>query len=259
MTDQVWSWLAAGIGLFGFYLSGKKVWWSWYVNLINQAAWIIFALVTGYYAFLVSAGFYTAVFARNAYLWTKEHRLKVHEDRLNFETLRNYAEKDVETTMQLFQGEDALKLMGIQGHSYKINTGEVEPYEYLRHIRRLEDRIPICQRPDDPNTFVINDIDASGPPCVECQTTIQQWNSLDPHSLVSVTGKAYAVNSAMASSWGMEALTLGGEKVLLSAQDMHICHSGPAPNHTHAFSCPTGEHIGWRHPDGPHKQCRNCR
>lgn len=83
MSDQFFSWLAGGIGLVGFWLSGKKLWWSWYVNIVNQAAWIVFALITGYYAFLVTAAFYTFVFSRNAYLWTKEHRLKVHEERLD--------------------------------------------------------------------------------------------------------------------------------------------------------------------------------
>lgn len=74
MNDQVWSGITAFVGLVGFWLAGRKVWWSWYVNIFNQIAWVIFALITGYYAFILSAFFYFVVFSRNAYLWTKNHR-----------------------------------------------------------------------------------------------------------------------------------------------------------------------------------------
>jgi signal transduction histidine kinase len=71
--DQVFSWIVTILGLAGFWLAGKKLWWSWYVNIANQVMWVIFALVTDYYAFLVGTAFYLAVFSRNAYLWTSEH------------------------------------------------------------------------------------------------------------------------------------------------------------------------------------------
>lgn len=39
----------------------------------------------------------------------------------------------------------------------------------------------------------------------------------------------------------------------------HVCHEGPSPSGTHAFNCPTGEHLGgWVHMPGPHKTCREC-
>lgn len=71
--SEILSWITLVIGVLGFWLSGKKLWWSWYVNLANQAIWFLFAIISGYYAFLVAAIFYTIVFTRNAYLWTKEH------------------------------------------------------------------------------------------------------------------------------------------------------------------------------------------
>lgn len=72
MADA-FSWLVTAFGLLGFWLAGKKLWWSWYVNIVNQLLWVGFALVTGYYAFLVGTAFYFVVFTRNAYLWTNEH------------------------------------------------------------------------------------------------------------------------------------------------------------------------------------------
>lgn len=71
--EQTFSWIVTILGLIGFWLAGKKLWWSWYINIVNQVAWVIFAIITDYYAFLVGTAFYFAVFSRNAYLWTREH------------------------------------------------------------------------------------------------------------------------------------------------------------------------------------------
>lgn len=72
---QILSWIVGGVGLIGFYFAGKKKWWSWYVNLFCQALWVTYALVTGQLAFLVTAAVYSVIFGRNAWRWTKEHRL----------------------------------------------------------------------------------------------------------------------------------------------------------------------------------------
>ena len=76
MTDQWWSWVIFAVGLAGFFLAGKKIWWAWYVNIANQVLWTAYAIVTQQWGFLVATGFYFFVFSRNAYLWTKEHREK---------------------------------------------------------------------------------------------------------------------------------------------------------------------------------------
>ncbi len=70
---QILSWIIVAIGLIGFYFAGKRKWWSWYINLGCQILWWTYALVTGQPAFLVSAAVYSAIFAVNAYKWTKEH------------------------------------------------------------------------------------------------------------------------------------------------------------------------------------------
>lgn len=70
---QFLTWFVTLVGVLGFILAGRKVWWAWYINIANQLAWIAVALITGYYAFLFGTIIYLYVFVRNAYLWTKEH------------------------------------------------------------------------------------------------------------------------------------------------------------------------------------------
>jgi hypothetical protein len=72
--NQLWSWFLSAVGIVGFFLAGKKVWWAWYVNIANQFVWTAYAIVTEQWGFVVASVFYFAVFSRNAYLWTKEHR-----------------------------------------------------------------------------------------------------------------------------------------------------------------------------------------
>ena len=76
MNGQWWSWALTAIGLAGFWLAGKKVWWAWYVNIANQILWTAYALVTEQLGFLVGTAFYTFVFTKNALAWTREHREK---------------------------------------------------------------------------------------------------------------------------------------------------------------------------------------
>lgn len=61
------------IGFTGFIFAGRKLWWAWYINLLVQILWAIYALVTGQLAFLVSAAAYFVIFGINAVKWTKEH------------------------------------------------------------------------------------------------------------------------------------------------------------------------------------------
>lgn len=73
MVDQWWSWILSIIGLAGFFLAGKKVWWCWYVNIANQVLWTVYALVTEQWGFLAATAAYTFVFTKNAISWTREH------------------------------------------------------------------------------------------------------------------------------------------------------------------------------------------
>ena len=74
MNDQLWSWVLGFIGVAGFILAGKKIWWAWYVNIGCQFLWFAYAIVTQQWGFFISSIVYLAVFSKNAYDWTKERR-----------------------------------------------------------------------------------------------------------------------------------------------------------------------------------------
>lgn len=76
MSNELWSWILSVVGITGFVLAGRKVWWSWYVNLGCQILWFTYAIVTQQYGFIFAALAYSVVFTQNAVKWTKEHRAK---------------------------------------------------------------------------------------------------------------------------------------------------------------------------------------
>lgn len=71
--SPLWSWLLGTVGLLGFYLAGRRIWWAWYVNIANQVVWFAYSIVTNQLGFLVTTFFYFAVFSKNAHSWTKTH------------------------------------------------------------------------------------------------------------------------------------------------------------------------------------------
>lgn len=73
MIAEYGPWVVSAVGILGFHLAGKKIWWCWYVNVANQVLWVIFALVTDQLGFLVSTLFYLPLFANNARKWTQDH------------------------------------------------------------------------------------------------------------------------------------------------------------------------------------------
>lgn len=70
--NLIWSILLAVIGILGLYLAGSKNLWGWVVSFGAQLLWIIFAITTGQYGFILSAVAYGWVYARNYLRWRKE-------------------------------------------------------------------------------------------------------------------------------------------------------------------------------------------
>mgnify|MGYP001021144922 CR=1 FL=1 len=77
MDSSWWSWVLTTVGLTGFYIVGRKVWWGWFVNLGCQALWFMYAIVTGQYGFFAASIVYAILFTKNAIQWTREHRQHV--------------------------------------------------------------------------------------------------------------------------------------------------------------------------------------
>lgn len=71
---SLWSWALTAVGVTCFFLAGRKVWWTWYVGLGGQVLWLIYAIVTRQYGFLVGTAAYSWVYVQNAVRWTREHR-----------------------------------------------------------------------------------------------------------------------------------------------------------------------------------------
>lgn len=72
-NDQILSWAVTVIGITGFFLAGRKVWWCWYLNIFCQVLWYAYAYFSETPAFYIAASFYSIVFGLNAYKWSKEH------------------------------------------------------------------------------------------------------------------------------------------------------------------------------------------
>lgn len=72
MFESYWSWVLTAVGLTTFYLAGNKVWWTWYVGLLGQVLWFVYAITTSQLGFIVGSVAYTFVYATNAFKWSKE-------------------------------------------------------------------------------------------------------------------------------------------------------------------------------------------
>lgn len=67
-----WSYLLAAIGVTGIFFVGKKTLWGWLVLCVNEVIWIIYALATKQYGFIIMALAYTAVYIKSYKGWKSE-------------------------------------------------------------------------------------------------------------------------------------------------------------------------------------------
>ena len=67
----VWSFALSAIGVLGIYLAGKKSAWGWLIGFSAQGLWVVFALVTGQYGFIISAIAYGTIYGKNWLAWRK--------------------------------------------------------------------------------------------------------------------------------------------------------------------------------------------
>jgi hypothetical protein len=71
MTPLAWSFLLSALGIVGLLLAGSKRKVGWLVGVAVQPLWIVFAITTQQYGFILNAGIYAAVYARNYILWRR--------------------------------------------------------------------------------------------------------------------------------------------------------------------------------------------
>jgi hypothetical protein len=63
---SLWSWVLGTLGVTGLLIAGNRVWWGWLINLANEVLWVIYAVKTKQYGFILMAAAYALVYARNA-------------------------------------------------------------------------------------------------------------------------------------------------------------------------------------------------
>ena len=68
----IWSIVLSVIGVLGIYLAGRKSKWGWGLGLAAQVLWVLFALTTAQYGFLLSAVAYGTVYGKNLWQWHRE-------------------------------------------------------------------------------------------------------------------------------------------------------------------------------------------
>lgn len=73
LSEQALSWIVSVVGMSGFILAGRRVWWCWYVNISCQVFWAMYAIVSETPAFFFTALFYFVIFTINAIKWTREN------------------------------------------------------------------------------------------------------------------------------------------------------------------------------------------
>lgn len=79
MTPLWWSILLAVIGIIGILVAGRKSRWGWAIGFAAQFLWIVFAIVTAQYGFILSAVGYGAVYALNWWKWRAEKRKQLDD------------------------------------------------------------------------------------------------------------------------------------------------------------------------------------
>jgi hypothetical protein len=72
--NQLWSWILAIIGVSGIYVVGNKNMFGWLVLCINECIWILYALATKQYGFIVMALAYASVYIKSFRQWKAEDR-----------------------------------------------------------------------------------------------------------------------------------------------------------------------------------------
>jgi hypothetical protein len=69
---QYWSWLLAAIGVTGIFFVGRKTIWVWLILCLNECLWIVYALITDQYGFIVAAVAYGIVYIRSYLHWRRD-------------------------------------------------------------------------------------------------------------------------------------------------------------------------------------------
>jgi nicotinamide riboside transporter PnuC len=67
---MIWSFILSGLAVLGLYFTGKKKPIGWLIGLFNSGLWVIYAIVTAQYGFMLSTVFFVIIQAKSYMEWT---------------------------------------------------------------------------------------------------------------------------------------------------------------------------------------------
>jgi nicotinamide riboside transporter PnuC len=68
---DLWSFALAGLGMAQIWLTGRKQRIGWLVGLATSCTWVVFALVSQQYGFIISSLFFGTLHIKNWIAWGK--------------------------------------------------------------------------------------------------------------------------------------------------------------------------------------------
>ena len=66
------SYILAAIGVTGIFFVGRKTIWGWLVLLLNECLWIVYAVTTKQYGFILAAVAYGIVYIKSFIHWRND-------------------------------------------------------------------------------------------------------------------------------------------------------------------------------------------
>ncbi len=72
--NPLWSWALTAVGVLGIYLAGKKNKAGWAVGIGAQGLWLVYAITTRQWGFVVSVAVYGSVYCRNWLAWRRDEQ-----------------------------------------------------------------------------------------------------------------------------------------------------------------------------------------
>jgi len=69
---DLWSFILAGLGIAQITLTGKKKRVGWLIGLLTSCIWMVFAIVTQQYGFVVSSIIFGYIHIKNWLAWSND-------------------------------------------------------------------------------------------------------------------------------------------------------------------------------------------
>ena len=69
---EYWSYLLVFIGVLGIFLVGRKTIWGWPILCLNECLWIVYAITTKQYGFIIGAIVYGIVYVKFYIGWRRD-------------------------------------------------------------------------------------------------------------------------------------------------------------------------------------------